>query len=275
MFDWLRREQQVNTSWAIGALVAYIAMMIVNGLAGATTVLGGVDTATVSGSYPNLFAPSGVTFSIWGVIYLLLGIFMFRMFEIWKPRKSAISNTKLNQIIQLFAVSSLLNMIWLFAWQYKVLWLSVLLMIGLLVTLIMINRLTAHENFDMKEYALVRLPFSIYFGWITIATVANITTWLVSIQWNGAGLSDSTWMVIILIVAAIIGIVTALRNHDPAYLAVFIWAYGGILLKHLSNTGFNGRYQEVIITLAIAIAVVIVTTIQLTREQKVLMNKKR
>ena len=88
----------------------------------------------------------------------------------------------------------------------------------------------------------MRLPFSVYFGWITVATVANITVWLVSIEWSGLGLPDQIWAVLIIAVAAAIGTVTMLRNRDLAYGLVLVWAFVGILIKHTSQTGFGGQY---------------------------------
>lgn len=264
--SWFKKQEKLDTRWQWGALAAFIVMLVVNGLAGSTTLIGGINTAGVSDSYPNLFAPAGITFAIWGVIYALLTAFTVRMFGLMAPKKSPLTNGEFNQVIKLFTVSSVLNMVWLFAWQYKLISVSVVLMIALLVTLLKINSLLRYKPFGVKEYCMVRLPFSIYFGWITVATIANITTWLVSIGWNGAGLSNGTWMVAVLIAGAVIGIMRALVNHDPAYLAVFVWAYAGIMLKHTAANGFNGRHPMTIITLSILLAVFIAVTVQLARE---------
>ena len=263
MFGFLKKKDKIDMRWAFGALVAYIVMLVVNGLGGSTTLLGGLDTAAVSDSFPNLFAPAGLTFAIWGLIYLLLGLFFFRVFEIWRTKKMAVTNTVINRVLVLFTLSSLLNTLWMFAWQYKVIWLSVILMVGLLITLIMINRELAHKAYGWKEYALTRLPFSVYFGWITVATIANITTWLVSLGWKGEPFSEGTWMVAVLIVGAILGFVTAIRGRDWAYLAVFAWAYAGILFKHLSENGFDGAYPSTLATLYILMPLLIGGTIAL------------
>ncbi len=261
MFGWLKKQQKIDMRWAYGALVAYIAMTVVNWLAGSTSVLGGKNTAAVSDSFPNLFAPAGVTFAIWGLIYLLLGLFFFRMFEIWKPKKSAVSNRTLNQVIVMFTASSLLNMVWLLAWQYNLMALSVVVMVGLLLTLIRINQLLASDSYDIKEYALLKLPFSVYFGWITVATIANISAWLVSFGWNGWGMSEGFWMVGVLLVGAAIAMAGLIKNKDWAYGAVFVWAYAGILLKHLADDGWNGRWPSVLAALYIILPVLIITTI--------------
>jgi len=258
---WGKNHTKPEKGWQFAALVAFIVMMVMNSLAASTTYLGGTDTAAVSDSYPNLFAPAGYTFSIWGMIYLLLGLYMFRMFEIWKPKKSVLSQLEMNTVTRLFAITSVLNTAWLLAWQYNVLWLSVIIMAALLISLIMVNNVTRHKNFTAKEWALVGLPFSVYFGWITVATIANITTWLVSLKWDGWGLSDGVWMVAVLLVGAGIGLVTMWRNNDWAYGAVFVWAYTGILVKHLSASGWNGKWPSVLAALYVLLPVLIVATL--------------
>lgn len=260
---WKKKQEAVEPKWQWGLAGIFVVTMILNGLAGGSKVLGGVDTAAVSDSYPNLFAPSGVTFAIWGVIYLLILGFIVYVFGVGRPKKSALSTKTLTDVTKLLTLNLALNSVWILAWQYKIIWLSVLLMVGILVTLaLVVNKLRMVE-LPAKEYVLVKLPFSIYFGWISVATVANITTWLVSVGWKGGSLSEGTWMVAILLIAALIGLVTTLRNRDAAYLAVFVWAYAGILLKHLSPHGFDGNYPSTIITLTVLLAVFLSVIVQL------------
>lgn len=261
----VKKNVKLDKRWAFAALVMFIAMLVVNWLGGSTSVLGGQDTGAVSDSYPNLFAPAGVTFAIWGLIYLLLGLFFFRVFEIWKPKKSELKNNHLNKILILFTVSSILNGLWVLAWHYNHILVSVLLMLGLLVSLVAIQQTLVKLNLEPKEYALVRLPFSVYLGWITVATIANITTWLVSFDWHAFGLSDGTWLVAVLMFGAVLAIYKSIRYQDLAYLMVVTWAYAGILLKHVSEGGHNGAYPSAIITLAILLSVFISVGIQIAQ----------
>ncbi len=245
----------------IVAVVAFFVSLAVNGLAG-TTIIGGNTTAQVSDSYPNLFAPAGVTFAIWGVIYLLLIMFCVRLFI--TPKNQTKKTTQLlEQVTEKFILLSGLNAVWLIAWQYRVLWLSVLLIIAMLITLIKISFvLTEHKTIGW-DWLTIKLPFSVYFGWITVATIANITTFLVSINWNGWGIADQTWTVLILIVGAVIGMTTAFKHHSWPYLAVFVWGYYGIWLKHTSAVGHHSKYPAVISTLQILLAIIAVAAIWL------------
>lgn len=117
------------------------------------------------------------------------------------------------------------------------------------------------ETLSAKEKIFVKLPFSIYFGWITVATIANLTTLLVSVGWNGFGLSQTVWAVAIIAIGAIIGIITILRNKDYPYGLVILWAYAGILIKHVSATGFNSMYPAVMVTTIAAMVLVTVAEV--------------
>lgn len=260
-------KKRLSKQWLWGALVAYVVMLVVNSLAGSTTFIGGIQTGDVSDIYANLFAPAGFTFSIWGVIYLLLAGFLLRAFGVIRTRKPQIKPDAMNQALMYTTVTSALNVLWLLAWQYQVLWLSVIIMLGLLATLL--SAVTALHSAKMSrgEYWLVRVPFSVYLGWIAVATIANVTTWLVGIGWSGFGFAETTWTILILAVGTVIALLHGYAKRDPFFVAVFVWAFGGILYKHLSASGFDGMYMNVVIALAILLPVLITTTAQLFREE--------
>lgn len=234
-------------------VVTYVAMITVNALANALPI-NGRTTGGVSDAYPNLFAPAGLTFSIWGVIYLLLGLHVLYQLGLFRSRDTSDRAALLNRVGVLFSATSVANVSWILAWHYDLIGLSTALLATMLVLLIVITRTILRADLSTRERLLVRLPFSVYFGWITVATIANITVWLVSLGWNGFGISEATWAVIIIAVGAIIGTAVILRDRDIAYGLVFVWAYFGITIKHLSTAGFDGDYPQVIITALIGIA---------------------
>lgn len=231
--------------------VTFIAMVIVNFLANALPI-NGQDTGAISDTYPNLFAPAGITFAIWGVIYLLLAAYTLFQLGLFQSRTGSRAGTitplLLEQIGIPFIISSLANLAWIFTWHYFQIPLSLLLMLVILICLIRIAHVLRPLRLSPAETFFVRLPFSVYYGWITVAALANVTTLLVALKWNGWGISESTWTVIVLIVGALVGIIAQLRNRDIAYGLVLIWAYFGIWLKHSSSGGFAGRYPAVILT---------------------------
>lgn len=238
-----------NTFIKIFAGTAYVAMVVVNFLANSLPI-NNRSTGDISNAYPNLFAPAGLTFSIWGLIYLLLAGYVVYQF-INSSQKSKELFYKINP---LFIITSILNILWIFAWHYDYIGLSVIIMAALLIFLIKIANIIRIQKFSWQEKLFIWAPFSIYFGWITVAAIANITVFLVSINWNGFGISDYIWTSIILLVGAIIGILRMNKDKNVAYGLVLVWAYLGILLKHLSSTGFNGEYQSVIATVILCLA---------------------
>lgn len=245
--------------------VTYLVMVATNYLANALP-LNGIETGEVSDSYPNLFAPAGITFSIWGVIYLLLAVHILYQWGLFHDANSR-RGELLNRIGMLFGISSLANTAWVFAWHYDQILISTLLIIAILVLLSMIVGTLRDAGLDRREYWFIRLPFSVYLGWITVATVANITTWLVSIGFDGFGIAESIWAMVIIAVAAAIGMFKMLRNRDIAYGVVLIWAYIGIFIKHTSADGWAGRFPEVITTIVVCLVAFLIAELLVWRRK--------
>lgn len=218
-------------------LVGYLQMLTMNGLANALPI-NGKTTGALSDQYANLFTPQGSTFSIWGLIYLLL--LGYSIYNFWIP-----VSPKSKTINRLFLINTFLNSAWILAWHYEFLLLSVLVMFGLLGTLIKINALATAPS-EKPTPLGVRLPFAVYFGWITIATIANITALLVGYDWKGFGGSEATWTLLVLWVGIGIGILQFWKLKQIPYLLVVIWAYWGIYAKHRSAAGFDSKYPLII-----------------------------
>jgi hypothetical protein len=235
-----------NTFIKILAIVTYISMIVVNFLANSLPI-NNRSTGVISDAYPNLFAPAGITFSIWGLIYLFLGGYLVYQFISLRKEKL------FKKINILFIATSIANISWIFAWHYDFIGLSVIIMIILLILLIKIADIIRIEKMTSQEKLFISIPFNVYFGWITIATIANITIFLVSINWNGFGISEYIWTSIILLVGSLIGILRLHKDKSIAYGLVLIWAYLGILFKHLSINGFNGKYPSIILTVILCL----------------------
>jgi benzodiazapine receptor len=229
-------------------VAAFILVIVVNGLAGSTTLLGGRTTAEVSNATPTLITPAGYVFAIWGIIYILLGVFVVNQ-ALPSQRNKGFHR----RIGWLFVVSSLLNAAWIFAWQYDYLSLSVILMFLLLASLILIYlRLDiGRSKVDRRERVAVHLAFSVYLGWITIATIADVAVTLVSLHWDGFGVSAEAWAVATVLVTLVIAVLVAVIRRDVAYELVIIWAFVGIA----ANQGSN---QTIVTLMAASIVVVLV-----------------
>jgi len=240
-------------------LATYLAMIIVNALANILPI-NGVKTGEVSNAYPNLFAPAAITFIIWGLIYLLLAGHVLYQLGSFRDIGTPYKHELLSKVGLIFSISSLANVAWIFSWHNFMIPFSMLWMIIILLCLITIMQTINKERLSPREKLLVKLPFSIYFGWITVATIANATVLLVSLKWNGWGVPESIWAVIIIIIGMLIGAATTIKNRDIAYGLVIVWAYAGIYIKHTSAAGFAGQYP-VIINTVIACIVLMLTVL--------------
>jgi hypothetical protein len=211
-------------------LVSVILALIVNILA-STLPLNGQNTGEISDRFQVYFVPAGYVFAIWGVIYLV-----WIAFTIFQLRPSQKENPRLRRLGYLFAISNLANAAWLFCWHYNQFGLSVLVMLTLLGLLIAsylrldVNR----TRVTRTEYWSVDVLFSVYLGWITVATVANVSDWLYLAEWNGFGIPAQVWAVIMLGVASLLGLAMTLTRLDSAYVSVLVWAFIGIAVKQTS-----------------------------------------
>ena len=208
-------------------LASVILALAVNILA-SVLPLNGQNTGEISDRFPVYFVPAGYVFSIWGIIYI--GWFAFAIYQFLPAQKT---NPRLQKLGYLFALSGLANAAWLFTWHYNYFGLGVLVMLTLLGLLIAsylrleVNRIPASR----AEWWSLDLMFSIYLGWITVATVANITDWLYWIGWNGFGIHAQVWAVIMLAAASLLGLRMAITWRDVGYLSVLVWAFVGIGVK--------------------------------------------
>jgi hypothetical protein len=244
-------NQRSYLPMAILNLIGFLGVLVANSLA-TTLPINNKTTAALSDQYPNLFVPAGITFSIWGIIYILLAIYsIYQLIQASKPE----SKPFFNQIGILFFITCLANITWILAWHYEIVGLSVVIMLIFLITLIAIYfRLQIGKiNASKTVRYFVHLPFSIYLGWISIATIANITAFLVDIGWNGFGLNAQIWTVIVIIVGLALAIIMLLKRRDIYYCLVVDWAFLGILLKRLSETV---EAQSVILITIIGMALI-------------------
>lgn len=212
-------------------MISFLAMIAVN-IAAERRLLGGKTTGEISAQYPVLITPAGYAFLIWTVIYILLLLYVVYGFT------KAGQESKVNQAIcHLFFVSCLLNIGWLVAWHYERLVSSVFLMLVLLFTLITIHirtKDTMREPAAPSDKWLVRLPFRIYLGWISVAVIVNIAVALYASNWDRFGLSETAWAIIMLSVAVLLAIIVVVKERNIVFAAVFIWAICAIGVKQLA-----------------------------------------
>ena len=244
----------------VGNIAGYIATVVVNFLA-IGLPLNNKTTQQLSDALPNLFVPAGITFSIWSVIYILLGIFaIYQAKDLIKSDKEDLPF--LEKISFFFILSSIANVAWIFFWHYEQVAVSLIVMIVLFISLLMVYlRLDIGKSEVPKhEKYFIHVPISVYFGWITTATVANVTALLVALNWNGFGIAEEVWAVVILAVVAVLYVLTVIMRNDIAYGLVGVWSTLGIVLKQMMGVPVVGITALIVmIVIGLAIIKVVIT----------------
>ncbi|ALB46569.1 hypothetical protein [Clostridium beijerinckii] len=243
--------KKVKANISIFTTVLFFIMISTNVLANILPI-NGVTTSNVSDSYKNLFAPAGLTFIIWGAIYFLLAGYISYQLGFFKEEKTMINEAVFEKVRIYFCISSIANAMWIISWHYNIIILSMILMIVILVSLVLIIKTVKKEELSLREKLFLKLPFSIYYGWITIATIANAVVLMVSLGLRNIGMSE-IYTSIIIVLGVFLGIRIMLKNKDIAYGLVIIWAYIGILIKHTAQDGFGGQYHLIINSLIISL----------------------
>ena len=219
-------------------LIAVLVTLFVNGLANALP-LNGQTTGAISDRFPVLFTPAGYVFSIWGLIYIAL-----LAFAIYQALPSQRANPRLERIGWWFALSCLFNCAWIFLWQYNIFPLTLVAMLGLLVSLLTIylhlNGKPGAGPVSTAELWLVNVPFSIYLGWISVATIANFAVVLNYTGWNATDMTAVILTLIMLAVGAGLAIAMTIVRHEIAYPLVLVWAYLGIWVKQTPGNPLVG-----------------------------------
>lgn len=234
-------------AWA--NLLLFLLTLGVNTL-GAVGVINGMSQKEVSDAYPTLITPSPSTFSIWGVIYVLLLVSLIYMLV--KHQDERVGQL-IDTITVPFWVASVSNILWIVTFSYEWLGISTVLIAALVVSLAVLNgRLGTPQRIGEKVNALA---FGLYNGWLIIATVVNISAFLVQAKWDGFGLTQDTWAIIILLAALVITTLIQLRLRNAALTLPVAWACFGIWQVHQAGGAFAGQYPGVG-TVAIILTVV-------------------
>lgn len=235
-------------------IIAVVVVLVVNGLANALP-LNGLTTGEISDRFQVYFVPAGYVFSIWGLIYI--GLIAFVVYQALPKQRD---NPRLQRISYGFVVSCLANAVWIFLWHYERFPLTLVAMLALLLSLIFIYlRLDIeHTEVTTLEKVCVDIPFSIYLGWVTVATIANITSLLDYVNWGGWGIGPQVWTVIMLIAATGITAAVGFTRGDIAYMLVIVWAFIGIAVKHADTpTVALSAWGMTVIVVAVIVLTVI------------------
>jgi hypothetical protein len=213
------------TTYQIITILVTTLTITVNILANALP-LNGQGTGEISDRFAIYFVPAGYVFSIWGLIYL--GLIAFTIYQALPAQKD---NELLKKISPAYWIGNLANAVWIFLWHYEFFSLTLVAMLTLLASLlyIYIQISKAGPNLDRNQKWFVKLPVSIYLGWISVATIANVSQVLFFYKWGGWGISAMVWAVIMLAIATVLGLLMQWRENNIAYVLVLVWAFIGIV----------------------------------------------
>ena len=238
--------------------IAFLAMIAFNAFANIKP-LGGNTTGDVSKLYPSLFTPAPITFIIWGVIYAFMGAFIVYQ---WGITDGNTHSAVIRENIGFwFVISCVLNICWLVTWHTKKIELSTILIVCLLISLIVITRVLVDTPKSPFARLMSNVGFDIYFGWVIAATIANISVMLVKVGWNRFGISAQIWTVIVILIGAFIAGTVVLKDGRWVSGLTVVWAYLGILIKHISSSYYGGKYTLIIVATIISIFIILCSII--------------
>ncbi|AZI42341.1 tryptophan-rich sensory protein [Deinococcus psychrotolerans] len=230
----------------ITLVLATLLTLLMNYLSNALPLFGN-SNGEISDLLPNAFTPAGLTFAIWGVIFL--GLLAFAVYQALPGQRGP----RYDALFWPYLLANLLNVGWLVAFQSLHFGLSVVVMLALLGSLIWLYLRLKQLDLKGTEALALGLPTSLYLGWIAVATIANVTAWLVSLGFTAglAGISGPLWSAILVVVASGVGAFLLRANRDFAVMGVILWAYYGVYLA---------RPQELTVTLGLVLGVVVLLT---------------
>lgn len=252
--DTRRNHASTDIVRQVLVIVALISTLIINTLSNALPI-NGVTPADISDSFPVRFTPAGFIFAIWSVIYL--GLLAYAVYQALPSQRS---NPRLRAIGWPFVITCIANSLWIFAFHYGFFPLSLGLMLVLLGGLIAIYAriLPTYATVTAGERWSTHIPFRVYLGWITVATIANTTIVLYDQGWRGAPLDAPMWAAIMIVVATLVGLVFALNFGDAAYTLVLVWAFFGIYVRQIDAplVAYTAAGLAIVLALAAIYAIV-------------------
>ena len=233
--------------------IALVFTIIFNYLSN-TGIFNGKTIANVSNQYQNLFTPAGYAFSIWGLIYLLLiGFVFYTGRSLFKPSQNE-ADGFVEKIGWWFVVSCIANCAWILTWLYGFTGLSVIVLLVAFISLLMMVLEALKYNASSAQKWFINFPFQIYAGWVSVALIAATAAWLTKIGWNGLGISEITWTIILMIIASIIHLFMTWKKNAPVFAFVAVWALVAIAAANKEVS------QEIYFTALIAAGIVFLSS---------------
>ncbi len=221
----------MNRNLTILNFLSVILVIIVNYYS-QTIQINNNTIGSLSNEYENLFTPAGYAFAIWGLIFLSLLVYVF--FQINRAFFSEKDSDFISKAGPWFIIANVANAAWVVVWLFEYTGISVILMFVMLFSLMKIVLNTNMERWDapLKIIAFTWWPICLYAGWITVATIANISAYLSKIGWDGLIFNKIQWTIIMILVAGVINILMIYKRNMREFAVVGVWALFAIYVRH-------------------------------------------
>ena len=248
--------------------VLFLGVIAVNALANILPI-NGYNTGQISAFYPNAFVPAGFTFSIWGVIYLLLlfytiGFTYYTLKQEQHPKAFAL----IERINIYFLLTCVFNMSWIVAWHYLQIELSLVIMLLFLITLIQLflKSNTIARDLTLTQRFILQTPFIVYLGWISVATIANTTALLVAYKWTALNIAPVYWSASMILIALLLAVLMLKKFKAVPFALVVAWALWGIK----ASQGSVYPLIQSITTVSVACLFVMIAITLIKRDPKII-----
>lgn len=258
----------MKKTYTIVNFLSVVLVLVINGLSQSqrwnNTTIG-----EISNQYDNLFTPAGYAFAIWGLIFLML--IGYSLFQIQRVFFSTKESPFIEQTAWWFAIANVLNAAWVIAFTYDYIGLSVLIMLGILVSLLKIVWKTNMQRWDspIGVIAFVWWPICIYSGWIAVASIANVAAFFASIEFTGSELTQVIWTMVMITIAVLINVLMVWLRNMREFAAVAIWALIAIFIRH------KQQYESIAYYALLGAAVLLfIVTVHAIKNKKIAFLKK-
>jgi hypothetical protein len=246
----------------------FVGVIAVNALANILPI-NGYNTGQISAFYPNAFVPAGFTFSIWGVIYLLLLFYTIGFtYYTLKQEQYPKAFTLIERINIYFLLTCVFNMSWIVAWHYLQIELSLVIMLLFLITLIQLflKSNTIARDLTLSQRFILQTPFIVYLGWISVATIANTTALLVAYKWTALSIEPVYWSASMILIALLLAVLMLKKFKAVPFALVVTWALWGIK----ASQGSVYPLIQSITTVSVACLFVMIAITLIKRDPKII-----
>jgi hypothetical protein len=248
--------------------VLFLGVIAVNALANILPI-NGYNTGQISAFYPNAFVPAGFTFSIWGVIYLLLLFYTIGFtYYTLKQEQHPKAFIFIERINTYFLLTCIFNMSWIIAWHYLQIELSLVIMLLFLITLIQLflKSNTIARDLTLSQRFILQTPFIVYLGWISVATIANTTALLVAYKWTALSIAPVYWSASMILIALLLAVLMLKKFKAVPFALVVTWALWGIK----ASQGSVYPLIQSITTVSVACLFVMIAITLIKRDPKII-----